>query len=230
MYKRGVYYHKLANKWTSQIKIDGKKKHLGLFDLFDEAVKAREQAESLYFYKDINFYKNLISQEDVKELLNYEPDTGTFTWRINYGGHIVRGRKAGGIDTDSRTGGKAYYRIKLYKKMYMAHRLAYLYMTGEFPETIDHINGNGLDNRWCNLRNVSLADNNKNARLQVNNKSGVIGVSWNKRVNQWQASININGIQKYLGIYKDFFEACCARKSAEIKHKYHKNHGQIRPL
>lgn len=104
-------------------------------------------------------------------------------------------------------------------------------MTGSFPsEQVDHINGNGIDNRWCNLRDVSASENNKNIRLNSLNKSGISGVYWSKNKLKWHAQLKINGVTVHLGSYSNIFDAACIVITARKRHGYHKNHGSDRPL
>lgn len=230
MKKRGVHFHKSANKWTARIKADGKTKHLGLFDTFEEAAQVRLEEEKKYSYKDLGVLKEHLTQDELKEVLHYDPETGIFIWLVNYGGHIVKGREAGNVDTDCRIGGKTYRRIKVYKKSYAAHRLAFLYMTGVFPDVVDHINGNGIDNRWENLRNTTLSGNNRNARKRHDNRSGHAGVSWHKRTKKWAAYITYESKTRHLGIFDKLENAISARKVAETTLGFHENHGDDRPL
>jgi hypothetical protein len=98
---------------------------------------------------------------------------------------------------------------------------------GSWPEDqIDHINGNGLDNRLENLRAVSNGENLRNQKIPKNNTSGTIGVSFYKRHQKYQASIKINGIRKHLGYFKNKEEAIAARAVANIKYNFHENHGR----
>lgn len=170
----------------------------------------------------------MITQKKLKSKINYCPETGVFTWI--YGTGLVKsGDKAGRVLTTKFR--KKYSQIKIFKKHYLAHRLAYFYMVGEWPiDQVDHIDGNGLNNKWVNLRAVSASDNCKNKRLQSNNKSGVAGVSFNSQLNKWKSVIYNNKTQIHLGYFSDKFEAICVRKSAERSHGFHINHGQDRPL
>ena len=162
----------------------------------------------------------LITQAELKRQLRYEPETGHFYW-LEGGGRRRLGFPAGSLWSNG------YARIWIDGKDYMAHRLAWLYMYGAFPQNqIDHINGNPLDNRILNLRDVDQAENHKNKRRQSNNSSGVTGVRWNKQAGKWVAYINVDGKQIYFGLFEDFFEAVCARKSAENKYGFHENHGR----
>jgi hypothetical protein len=105
------------------------------------------------------------------ELLAYDPATGVFTWRVNRRGRFARkGAQAG---SDSRG---LYTRIAFDGADHYAHRLAWLYVHGVLPSEIDHINGDGKDNRICNLREVTRAQNNQNIRKTRCNRTGFRGV------------------------------------------------------
>ena len=175
----------------------------------------------------------MLTQALLQELLHYNPYTGVFTWLERDRRHfesnhrwaawnsMCAGKKAGSKN------GRGYLSISIFKKLYKSHRLAFVYMTGEFPpEHTDHINRVTDDNRWVNLRAVSNSENQKNARLKSNNTSGVNGVIWHKVEKKWRAVIALNRKGKHLGSFTDKFEAICARKSAERKYGYHPNHGR----
>lgn len=112
------------------------------------------------------------------------------------------------------------------KKAYKAHRLIWFYATGEWPDKIDHINGNREDNRLINLRDVSNQENSKNQKLRKTNTTGVMGVYLRKN-GTFQASIYVNNRIKCLGTYKTLEKAAFVRKQAEIKYGFHENHGRI---
>lgn len=104
-------------------------------------------------------------------------------------------------------------------------------MTGEFPEgQIDHVNQIKTDNRFENLREVTNTINHQNIQLQKNNKSGVHGVGFHKTTKKWRACIKVNGKLIHLGLYSEKDLAIKARKEAEVKYKFHKNHGNKRPV
>jgi len=162
-----------------------------------------------------------VNQEELKELLHYNPGTGIFTWLVNRTGGV----KAGDVPCYKSDG---YIQISVNNKDYKAHRLAFFYMTGDWPkEQIDHKNHVRDDNRWVNLREATHQENQKNRTISKNNTSGVMGVCWNKKRKKWESNIWINGKQKHLGRFNDKFEAACSRKSAENKHSFHPNHGRI---
>lgn len=183
--------------------------------------------------------KELLTQELVKEFLHYNPDTGVFTWLHRDQNWFATyrsfrswnaknaGKQAGNVHKCTR--GKKYVCIKVNGKTYKAHRLAFLYMTGSFPtDDVDHLSGDGTDNRWSIIREATKHQNGCNKKLPSNNTSGVMGVGLSS--GRWQATIKVKQKNIYLGKFSDFFEAVCARKSAENKHGFHANHGSIRPL
>ena len=155
-----------------------------------------------------------LTQIHLKNTLQYNPLTGIFT-------NKKKGLKAG-TATD-----QGYVRIGIDNNYYKAHRLAFLYMLGLFPsDQVDHINGNRSDNRWLNLRSASNAINQKNRKTQKNNTSKVTGISWSKERVAWEASIRVNKRRVSLGRHSDWFEAVCARMSANNKYDFHPNHGR----
>lgn len=153
----------------------------------------------------------MITQAELKELLDYDPVTGVFRWKTSKQ-KIKVGAVAGSVDKV-----KLYWRIMINGKKYLAHRLVWLYMTGNWPVyQLDHINGIPNDNRFCNLRECTHAENHQNIGKSVKNKSGYIGVSWCAARQKWLARIKINGHSKHLGRYntpEDAYEAYKAAKA-----------------
>jgi hypothetical protein len=169
-----------------------------------------------------------LNQNDLKELLDYDPDSGVFTWLVSRS-NVRAGVEAGCVHTDHH--GKTYRHIRLFGKLYLAHRLAWLYVHGEFPpDDIDHMDGDGLNNKLDNLRAITHAENGKNKRMHKNNSSGYPGVSWHKRDQKWHAQISINGKKKHIGYFDNIEDAAAAYQSAAKAAGYHDNHGQDRPL
>lgn len=162
-----------------------------------------------------------VTQKRLKEVLDYNKDTGIFTWILRRQG-VKLGKIAG---YKQKIG---YVVISVDQKDYKAHRLAWLYIYGHFPKyQIDHINQKKDDNRICNLRDVTVLENGRNRKISNNNTSRIQGVSWNKGSNKWQAGIMINQKAYNLGTFKNKEDAIKARKEAEIKYGFHKNHGNI---
>lgn len=166
--------------------------------------------------------KEQLTQETLKELLDYDPETGHFFWKVNRGQRIKAGDRAGCLNpTDG------YIRIKVNYKLYLAHRLAVLYMTGQWPEEqVDHENHIRSDNRWFKLRGVTSQENNRNASMKRNNTSGFAGVSYHKGTDKWRATIMIDGRNKHLGLFTDPSEAHQAYQAKALELGYHKNHGR----
>jgi len=170
-----------------------------------------------------------ITQEYLRSILKYDLLTGLFYWRVNKTNYVKKGDIAGCVD--AQRGGKRYIAIIIDRKKYCAHRLAFLYVLSAFPENqTDHINGDGTDNRWINLRPVSSLENHKNRRLSSNNTSGHLGVYWSKNNNKWYSQIKVNGKLMHLGYFLDISEAIFVRKKSEKEYGFHENHGQVRPL
>ncbi len=153
-----------------------------------------------------------MTQSKLKSILHYNPVTGIFTRKDN--------TKCGSFS-------HGYIRIVINKKRYYAHRLAWLYVYGEFPtKHIDHINHKGTDNRIKNIREVGCIDNHKNLPKYKNNKSGISGIFYNKKHKRWCPQIAVNGNKKHLGSFKTLDEAVLVRSEALNKHGYHNNHGK----
>ena len=163
----------------------------------------------------------MITQATLKELLNYNPETGNFIWVSSPANCIKVGDKAGSKDS------YGYYKIAIQRKTYKAHRLAWIYVHGDIPnQPIDHINGDRADNRIQNLRVVTPKENQQNQKKFTNNTSGATGVHWHVQHKRWQARIFVDGKRVDLGAFDDVVSAVAARKSAERKYNYHPNHGR----
>jgi len=154
----------------------------------------------------------MITQTRLKELLDYDPDSGIFTWKISTNNRIKAGSSAGTLQPTS------YIRIMVDGKNYQAHRLAWLYTHGYDPENqIDHKNGIRDDNRISNLREVSRACNLQNQKTRSTNTSGFPGVSWHKQAKKWRAYICIQGRNHGLGLYDTPLDAALARYTEEVQ-------------
>lgn len=168
----------------------------------------------------------------LREIFDYNPLTGMLTWQARPIEHFkslrycrIWNTRFAGIEAGSNS--QSNYRpVRLDGNDYKAHRIAYFMHYGVEPYYIDHINHDGMDNRIENLRSVSNEENMKNKKLRSNNTSGVNGVSWVKSRNKWAAQIAVDNKGKHLGYFLDFNGAVKARKLAEIKFKFHANHGK----
>jgi hypothetical protein len=156
--------------------------------------------------------------EELKEFLDYNPETGIFIWKKTTNPRIKVGSEAGCEKV--KTKNLVYREIKFNYIQYRAHRLAYYMYHGIDPRNndIDHEDRNGLNNKINNLRLATHSDNSKNRSIAENNTSGVTGVTWDKRRGKWQAQLKLNGKHKFLGYYLNIQDAAQARKEGEKKY------------
>ena len=166
--------------------------------------------------------KKEITQKELKEVLHYDADSGVFTWLASRGNSVKAGGVAGCLD-------KYGYRvIQINGKLYLGHRLVFLYMTGKFPpDEVDHINHEPSDNRFVNLRHATRVENSRNRSMNSNNTSGFTGVYWHERTSKWRVRVRVNGKDKHLGLFTDMDDAIIARKKANVENEFHANHGAV---
>lgn len=156
----------------------------------------------------------ILTADRLREVVDYNVTTGVFTWKI-----ISKYRLAissvGDIAGCLNRGG--YYKIGIDNHVYLAHRLAFLYMTGEWPKhQIDHINRVTHDNRWVNLREATHAQNIRNSKIKSTNTAGFKGIRKNNK--GWIARIWVNGKRLYLGQFSSREEAHTSYVTAAIEH------------
>lgn len=155
----------------------------------------------------------MLRSERVRELLDYDPDTGVFVWARDYSSRR-KGAVAGHV---SATNGAVEIRID--RRPYLAHRLAWLLIYGVWPKLfIDHANGDPSDNRIANLRQATVSQNAANKRRPATNSSGYKGVCWNKSSKKWQAGIKVNGRSFHLGLFATPEDAHEAYLTAAVHH------------
>jgi hypothetical protein len=152
----------------------------------------------------------------LRDILSYCPETGIFRWLVdaNSNASVMAGDIAGGVNNCG------YRRIGVDGLRYAAADLAWLYMTGEWPQcTVDHRNRIRGDNRWDNLRAATRSQNLWNMTIRGNNTSGHKGVSWVPSRNKWIATICVYGKLKNLGRFEKIEDAIEARRrAAEAMH------------
>lgn len=147
-----------------------------------------------------------LAHERLRELLDYDPDTGIFRWRISRGP-----RKAGAVAGCVGS----YVQVMVDRKNYKAHRLAWFWMTGEWPPAeIDHKNGSGADNRFEVIRPATSSQNKMNRRLSSQNSSGFKGAFLDKRDGRWYSRISVNRRLIHLGRFDTAEEAHAAYAAA----------------
>ncbi len=140
---------------------------------------------------------NELTAQQLRELLNYDPETGEFTRRVVTCNKVKVGDVAGSRHHSG------YVHIRVLGVIRLAHRLAVLYMTGAWPaDQVDHISGDRADNRWRNLRDVAKTTNLENQRAaHENNGSRLLGVSFDPRLNKYRAQIQTNKRKLHLGVF-----------------------------
>lgn len=170
--------------------------------------RGERQSGKGYFNSTRTMKQNKLSAEDLRELVVYDKNTGAFR-------RLIKGRVGSPYTVDG------YIRLRIDGVSFRAHRLAWLYVTGDWPSNqIDHINGNRADNRFENLRDVTTKQNTMNQReAHKNNKSGLLGVRVRSDGSGFYASIKIDGKARYLGSFKDALAAHDAYVTA--KREYH---------
>ena len=152
----------------------------------------------------------MITQDRLKEVLDYNQETGIFQWKVS-SGNASAGSVAGSSD-----GKEGYILIGIDGRLYRAHRLAILYTDGYMPEnTVDHRDRIPWHNWRDNLREASYQCQMRNCGMLKNNTSGVKGVCWNRMAGKWKARITVSGMEKNLGYYVSLLEAAYARYAAE---------------
>lgn len=174
-----------------------------------------ERLKNLYLYNEPYYIssipKDTLSISDLKKVLSYDYETGIFKWLETRGPNSLKGSQAGSLEN---TG---YISIRIGRKSYLAHRLAWFYCFEEWPiDMIDHIDRNKTNNSLDNLREATCMQNSRNRGLNKNNTSGYVGVHISK--GKWAAEIIINGIKHRLGKYDNKEEASLAYKTFEKEH------------
>ena len=192
---------------------------------------------SKHSYDDLTF-------ELLHSILTYDSETGDLYWKSRpvdmfktlnaaRSWNTKWANKKAGCPTNTMPNSKYGYwkiHIKILGKNRIAHKIAWFMYYGYWPKNqIDHINGNPLDNRIENLRDVCIQDNHRNKSRFCSNTSGVTGVSWNNKKKKWIASIRTGPKPTYLGSFINKEDAIAARKEAEIKYGFHENHGRENP-
>lgn len=158
--------------------------------------------------RDSRKTKGLVRHDRLLSLLNYDKRTGLFRWRVKRSGNVSVGDIAGNLS-------HGYWVVKIDSKRYLAHVLAFFYVTGEWPTLfVDHRNCTKHDNSWDNLRLATKHQNGYNRPAMSNNTSGAKGVHWHKTNRKWCATIRYNGTQRLIGFFDDKNEAAHAYAEA----------------
>ncbi len=168
-----------------------------------------------------------LTQQELKKVLRYDPDSGLFFWLDTAKNRPEITLPAGYIS-------RGYIRIRVGAYVYRAHRLAWLYVYGEWPQNeMDHINHNRADNRIANLRAVTKMENAQNRKLNPRSSSGINGISmcvgarettW--RVNFWSVAVPKKRRNRLSRSFKTLAKAISYRKKLELRYGFHENHGR----
>lgn len=164
----------------------------------------------------------MITPSELHKLFHYNPETGHLIWKVAG----ARRRKPGDIAGCPVKGEKGRVKVGIQNKIFWAHRIIWAMQTGEWPDKqIDHINEDPSDNRWCNLRLATKAQNMRNVTLHKSNTSGHKGVGFHKPRNKWRAYIKADGKNYHLGLFSTKEEAIQARiKAAKNLHGVFSKH------
>lgn len=174
----------------------------------------------------------MLTPETLREVFDFDPKTGALFWRFRDAKWFKResdqrrwNNRYAGEPAFTARHGAGYRQGSVLGEHLLAHRVLWALAYGEWPEHIDHINGHRDDNRLCNLRSVTPAENRRNCRMHVGNKSGVNGVHQRKQDGRFLVNILVNGRTKHIGLFDSLEMATVARKAAERALGYHPNHG-----
>lgn len=153
----------------------------------------------------------MLTQDRLNERLSYDPETGIFVWKTTRKS-CVAGTKAGCVMA------KGYIAICVDYHHYLAHRLVFLWETGEFPNgQVDHIDQNRSNNKRNNLRIVLPFENSWNSKIGKYNTSGIKGVSWSKSSNKWSVCLKVRNKKIHIGLFTDKEEAGKAAREARTR-------------
>jgi hypothetical protein len=182
-----------------------------------------------------------IDRDLALDSFDYDPQTGFLTWKVRPRWRFVSdrackcannvaGKRAGHVHTC--TVGKRYVQVRVERALHYAHRIAWTMAHGEIPPglQIDHINGDGTDNRLCNLRLVTVQGNKRNQRRLSTNKTGFTGVSYCKERGLYEVCASINDRTVHLGRTETAEEGYALRQAFDRENGFHENHGADRPL
>lgn len=171
--------------------------------------------------------------DECHRLFSYDAETGLLTRKVailDVWGNPNPMPKCKMGDVVGSNVGKGHLAVNVYGRLHKIHRVIWLMVTGDLPkEQIDHINGNGSDNRWVNLREATNAENCRNRGKNVNNKTGFKGVSYSgKKTNPYRALIGFNGKLIHLGLFPtaELAHEAYWNKAKELHGKFAKQHGK----
>lgn len=164
----------------------------------------------------------MITQEELHRLFEYDTQTGEFIRKVRTARATSIGEKAGYLNNIG------YVQMRVECNNYLAHRLAWLYMHGEIPEIIDHIDGNRSNNAIENLRVADICINGFNREKKSKSSSIFKGVTWSKKYKKWESNITCRGKRKHIGYFHCEQEAGHAYNKASIE--LHGEYARLNPV
>jgi len=209
---QGVYFHKANKKYIAQINADGKRHYLGSFDTENQAIHRRTEAEREFSIEWAEPNTAGINQARLHYLFDYDQQSGHLIWRVKPGRKILIGDNAGHKTY------QGYIAIRVDGKLYLAHRLVWLFMYGKWPlNEIDHADGNGKNNRLENLREATSSENKENNVVRKDNRLGITGVYYCNMNKKYVAHITKNQKTISLGSFNSINAAKASRAAAKTK-------------
>lgn len=171
--------------------------------------------------------------ETLRKLLRYDPDTGMLYWRErprefckSDGRQLCWNKLHAGKPALTAVSANGGMTGNILGVKFVTARVAFAIHNGYWPDQVDHINHNRLDNRDINLRDVDHHENHRNHSFSKANTSGHTGVRKEKGVKNWRAEIKVNGRLLHLGVFAELIDAIAAREAANVKYGFHANHGK----
>lgn len=173
----------------------------------------------------------VITRELLLDLLLIYPAIGVMVWKkrsrqyfktdaaMNRWNARYAGQHAGGLV------GRGYIELGLFNKKFKAHQIIWFVVNGYWAKMLDHIDHDRTNNKIGNLRECTVAENNRNMSVSSRNTSGHVGVSWSEARQKWRARIRVDSKDKHLGYFENIQDAVNARVAANKKHNFHPNHG-----
>lgn len=179
----------------------------------------------------------MITAGQARAYFDYNPGTGMLLWKSRP--LSIFASPAAGKSWNTRHAGKAagsvfkqkgkytgYRHVRVCGRNYRVHYIVWLIYHGRAPEgVIDHVDGDGTNNKIANLRDATWSENSKNARISLRNTSGICGVRYYPPTRKWAANITSDGERVFLGYHSTIFEAACVRRSAEMGMGFTDRHG-----
>jgi len=182
--------------------------------------------------------REILPPERLRELLDYDPEAGTLTWRSRPASMFYdagpNGAERAAASWNARYAGKAagatdahgYLHVSIFKHLMKAHRVAWAIHYGRWPDgQVDHLDHDRANNRIANLREATEAENSRNRAAPAKGESRVLGVNYHKRDRKWRAYIKVDGKTTHLGYFDSMEAAIAARRDAEAEKGFHPNHG-----